>query len=131
MTISPEYREFVAELLAPLGPVGIRSMFGGAGVYYGGVMFGLIADETLYFKVDDDNRGDFEHAGKGPFTYEGKNGRRMVMAYYEVPEELFDEAEELRRWARKAVDAALRADKAKPPARRRAGGESPRGSRRR
>ena len=93
-------------------------------------MFGLIADETLYFKVDDDNRGDFENAGKGPFTYEGKTGRRLVMAYYEVPEELFDEAEELRRWARKAIDAALKADRAKPPARRRSG-EAPRGVRRR
>ncbi len=68
MAVSSEYKAFVAEQLEPLGPVTTRNMFGGAGVYLDGLMFGLIANETLYFKVDDRNRVDYESEGLGPFT---------------------------------------------------------------
>lgn len=114
MAVSSEYKAFVAEQLEPLGPVRIRNMFGGAGVYFDDLMFGLIAGETLFFKVDERNRGDFEGEEMGPFVYEPPSGKSVAMSYYELPERLYDEPEELILWARRALDAALAAKASKP-----------------
>lgn len=114
MAVSGEYKAFVAEQLEPLGPVRIRNMFGGAGVYFDDLMFGLIAGETLFFKVDDRNRIDFEAEEMGPFVYEPPSGKSIAMSYYELPERLYDEPEELILWARRALDAALASKAAKP-----------------
>lgn len=103
MAVSAEYKEFVAEQLERLGPVRMRGMFGGAGVYLDDLMFGLIFEETLYFKVDDTNRADFEGEGMEPFTYEMRNGRTGALHYYEVPERLYDDPDELVQWARKSL----------------------------
>ncbi len=119
MAVSPEFQAFVAELLAPVGPVAIRRMFGGAGAFYDDVMFALIIGEVLYFKVDDTNRTDFEAAGKGPFSYDTKTGRRALRGYFEVPDELFETPEDFTVWARRSIDVALRARAAKRPKRRR------------
>ena len=119
MAVSPEFQAFVAELLAPVGPVAIRRMFGGAGAFYDDMMFALIIGEVLYFKVDDTNRPDFEAAGKGPFSYETKNGRRALGGYFELPDEIFETADEFTVWARRSIDVALRARAAKRPKRRR------------
>ncbi|MGF1454644.1 MAG: TfoX/Sxy family protein [Alphaproteobacteria bacterium] len=112
MAVSAGYKAFIEDILTPLGPVRIRSMFGGAGVYAdladGPVMFALIADETLYLKVDDGNRAAFEEAGMQPFTYEGKDGKRGVMSYYRCPDDLLEEPGALKQWAMDALDAALR-----------------------
>lgn len=121
MAVSAEYSGFVMELLEPLGGVLLRRMFGGAGLFCHGVMFGLIAGERLYFKVGVDNRGDFEKAGCGPFVYATKNGAHGILSYYEAPDFLFDEQDEMLVWARKALDEALRANaagKAKPLSRK-------------
>ncbi|MEX0838784.1 MAG: TfoX/Sxy family protein [Parvibaculum sp.] len=114
MAVSAEYKEFVTEQLEPLGPVRIRNMFGGAGVYLDDLMFGLIAGETLFFKVDERNRADYEAEDSGPFIYEPPSGKTIAMSYYELPERLYDEPDELTDWARKALDAALAAKAAKP-----------------
>ena len=113
MAVSGEYKAFVAEQLEPLGPVYTRNMFGGAGVYLDGLMFGLIAGETLYFKVDDRNRADYESEGLGPFTVRTARGGTGSFTYYEVPERLYDDPDELVEWARKALDATLAAKAAK------------------
>jgi len=114
MAVSAEYKEFVAEQLEYLGPIRIRNMFGGAGVYLDNLMFGLIAGETLFFKVDERNRADYEAENSGPFIYEPPSGKMVAMSYYELPERLYDEPDELILWARKALDAALAARTAKP-----------------
>jgi DNA transformation protein len=114
MAVSNEYKAFVAEQLEPLGPVHIRNMFGGAGVYFDDLMFGLIAGETLFFKVDERNRRDFEGEEMGPFVYEPPSGKSIAMSYYELPERLYDEPEKLILWARRALDAALAAKASKP-----------------
>lgn len=125
MAVSAEYKEFVSEQLEPLGPVRIRNMFGGAGVYLDDLMFGLIAGETLFFKVDDRNRADYEAEEMGPFVYEPPSGKSVAMSYYELPERLYDDADELVQWARKALDAALAAKAAKPAPKRRVGKQPP------
>lgn len=119
MAVSAEYKDFVCEQLEPLGPVRIRNMFGGAGVYLDDLMFGLIAGETLFFKVDDRNRADYEAEEMGPFVYEPPSGKAVAMSYYELPERLYDDADELVAWARKALDAALAAKSAKPAPKKR------------
>ncbi len=112
MAVSTAFKAFVQELFEPLGTVTVRAMFGGAGIYAplpdGPVMFGLIADEVIYLKADDGNRGAFEAAGCEPFVYEGKDGRAMAMSYYRLPEDAFDDPDVLKDWARSGLDAALR-----------------------
>jgi DNA transformation protein and related proteins len=107
-----ETSDFVAnvlDLLASWGGVSARRMFGGYGLYRQGLMFALVADDVLYLKADDGNRAAFEEAGTKPFTYDGKS-KPVTMSYWEAPPDLFDEPEAMRAWARRAFEAALRAN---------------------
>jgi DNA transformation protein len=81
-------------------------MFGGFGIYAGDLFFALIADDTLYFKVDDSTRPDFEAQGMKPFQPYGEGSE--AMKYYEVPADLLDEPEALRPWAEKSLAVAAR-----------------------
>ena len=112
MTASREFCDYLVDLLRGFGPISIRRMFGGAGVYRDGLMFALIAYDTLYLKVDDETRPAFERAGMGPFTYEGKS-EPVTMSYFQTPAEAMEDAELLTDWARGAYAAALRAKGAK------------------
>jgi len=118
LAVSADYKIFIEELFRPLGNVKVRNLFGGAGVFvqleHGDVMFALIASQTLYLKVDDTNRGDFEDEGMGAFVYGGNKSKEASMSYYEVPERLYDDAEEFTEWARKALDIAHLAKIKKP-----------------
>lgn len=112
MSVSPSYRTFVLEQLERCGlRVRARSMFGGVGLYADEVFFALIADDAVYFKVDDSNRPDFEARGSEPFRPYGEHGE--VMGYFRVAEELLEDPEELRGWADKAVAVARRARRPK------------------
>lgn len=105
-----EFHDYLKEALQEFGEVTIRRMFGGAGVFRDGLMFGLIADDVLYFKVDDASRAAFEAEECAPFTYV-KKGKPSSMNYYRVPERLYDDDEEMCEWARAAYSTALRARK--------------------
>lgn len=102
-----EFVTYLLELLEPLGPVQARAMFGGFGIYLKGIMFGLVADGTLYFKVDERNRPDYEERGLGPFTYQ-RGTSKFAMSYYRAPAEAVDDARDLCAWGNKAYDAAVR-----------------------
>lgn len=104
MPVSPEYREFVLEQLGRVTPVSSRRMFGGVGIYADGLFFALMDDDTLYLKVDDSNRGDFEAAGMGPFQPFGPDSKPM--GYYELPAELLEDPDRLRPWVQAAVAVA-------------------------
>lgn len=108
MTVSPSFRTFILDQLGR-GVHGLRArgMFGGVGIYGGEFFFALIADDTLYFKVDDSNRPDFLARGVGPFQPYGEDGE--VMQYYRVPEDLLEDPEVLGQWAQKAIAVARRA----------------------
>lgn len=102
--------QYTVELLEPLGPVQARAMFGGWGLYYGGMMFGLIAEGRLYLKTDEENRPAFEAAGGEPFVYDSGKGKPPVaMSYWTPPTDANDDAHALLPWARRAVEAARRA----------------------
>ena len=106
MSLDPEY---IADLFASFGPVRVRKMFGAAGLYAGEVFFGIVSDSRIYLKVDDLTRPDYEAEGKSHFTFELKSGDIGAMSYYELPDRLYDDPDELAAWARKSVAAALRA----------------------
>ena len=125
MTASKGFVEFLQDQLGRLGPVAVRRMFGGAGVYADGIMFGLVADDTLYFKADDRTRQDFEAEGMQAFSYATKDGRNTIMSYWRVPDRLFYEPDEMRAWAEKALGTARRAVGAR--SRKKKGGENARG----
>lgn len=117
--VTPQQREFCDRMLEQLNrcaPVTARAMFGGYGLYSEGVMFALIADETLYFKVDDDNRPDFVNAGMGPFVYLGKH-KPVAMSYYQLPEPVLSNPSTLLQWIEKAHAAARRGQQKSPKSR--------------
>lgn len=109
MPVRAAYKSFIQDLLSEFGPVSIRHMFSGAGVYADGVMFAILADDTLYLKADEVSARDFAAEGKGPFTYRPKGRGPVALSYWEVPERLLDDPEELVTWARRAHAIALAA----------------------
>jgi DNA transformation protein and related proteins len=108
MVASASFAEFLREQFAPLGHVTMRRMFGKTGVFCDGVMFGMVADNTLYFRVDDQNREAFAEAASFPPLNYQKKGELIDLAFWRAPERLFDEPDELVDWARTALAAAQR-----------------------
>ena len=106
MAVSESYRAFVLEQLNRVRPVTARAMFGGVGLYAAEVFFALIAQDRLYFKVDDTTRGEFERRGMEPFRPFGEDN---AMGYYELPADILEAPEPLRAWTEQAVAVALRA----------------------
>ncbi len=106
MAVSETYRAFVLEQLGRVAPVTGKSMFGGVGIYAQGLFFALIAEDRLYFKVDDATRPDFERLGMEPFRPVGEDS---AMGYYEVPADVVEDATQLAAWMRKAIDVAAKA----------------------
>jgi DNA transformation protein len=100
--------EHIRELFSAFGPVTVRRMFGGAGIYAEGVMFALVADDAIFLKADTATIPAFEREGLPPFAYETRSGRRAVMSYWRMPDRLYDDTEELARWAKDALAVAQR-----------------------
>ncbi len=110
--------EHIRELFREFGDVRLRRMFGGAGLYADGVMFALLSDDLIYLKADAVTAADFERENCAPFQYDTKTGRRAVMSYWRLPERLYDDADELAQWARRALAVARQAAAAKPAKRK-------------
>jgi DNA transformation protein and related proteins len=106
MSVSEEYLDYVVDQLGCIGEVAAKRMFGGVGLYRDGFFFGLIAGDMLYFKVDDENRPDYEAAGAKSFQPYGEDS--YSMGYYEVPVDVLEDVDKLRLWANAAVAAAQR-----------------------
>lgn len=101
MSISDEFLDYVLDQLSAWGKVTARKMFGGAGLYRDGKMFGLIADDVAYLKVDDSNRKAFEQAGSSPFKpYPDKP---TTMPYFEIPPDVLEDPNELIKWAKRSL----------------------------
>ena len=108
MVASDSFAEFLSEQLAPLGRVTMRRMFGKTGVFCDGLVLGMVADNTLYFRVDDDNRAAFKEAASFPPLNYRKKDDTIDLSFWRAPERLFDEPDEFVTWARIALAAALR-----------------------
>lgn len=109
MAVSPEFRAFVEDQLGRVVPVRTRPMFGGLGIYSGERFFGVVDDDVLYFKVDDETRPRYRARGMRPFEPMGT----PMNGYWQVPAGVIEDPEELESWAREAIDVAGRA-RAKP-----------------
>jgi DNA transformation protein and related proteins len=108
MVASDSFAEFLREQFAPLGHITTRRMFGKTGVFCDGLMFGIVAEDTLYLRVDEHNRTTFKEAEAfPPLTYQ-KKGDTIDLSYWRAPERLFDEPDELVSWAQAALAAARR-----------------------
>ena len=108
MVASESFAEFLREQLAPLGRITMRRMFGKTGVFCDGLMLGMVTDNTLYLRVDDDNRVAFQEAASSPPLNYRKKGETIDLSFWRAPERLFDEPDELVTWARIALAAAGR-----------------------
>ena len=117
MAVSEEFVAHVQELLAGLGPLRVKKMFGAAGVYAHDLFFAVIDSDTLYFKADDLTAPEFKAAGSKPAVLNTRDGP-MELRFWSLPEEAADDPEAAERWARLALDAALRAKKPKKGAAR-------------
>jgi DNA transformation protein and related proteins len=111
----------IRELFSVFGPVEVRRLFGGAGIYAGGTMFALVHQGIIYLKADEQNAPAFDDEQLGSFTYSRKGERASLSSYRRMPDRLYDDPDELADWARAALGAAERGGTAKrrPPARAR------------
>ena len=114
MKVSAAYVDHLNDLFAALGPVRVRPMFGGAGVYAGELMFGFLdRDETIYLQVDDQTREAFQAAGSEPFRYPLKTGEEFEIGYWRMPDEALESPEYAADWGQMALEAAMRKKAAK------------------
>lgn len=104
------FHEFVKELFAGLGSIQVKRMFGGAGGFIDGVMFLLLADETIYLKADAPLKEELRGEGSGPFVWVPTSGPRageeVEMGYWRLPEPALDDPELATAWGRKALAVA-------------------------
>jgi len=108
-------RDFLIDLFADFGPVTIRRMFSGFGISADGTNFALALRGGLYFRADDQTIARFEAEGSQPFQYQTRTKTVTVGSYWQLPERLYDDPEELTGWARAALAAAQRAALRKRP----------------
>ena len=105
MKASPDYLNFVLEKLSPIGDIKSRAMFGGYGIFCEGLMFALISEDTLYFKVNETNRDMYKKTQSKPFP--------RGISYWEVPTDVLEENAELQKWANISIEIAQESAKKK------------------
>ena len=98
--------EYILELLEPISPVQTGQFFGGVGISNGFAQFAMMMGNSLYLVVDEDTRKKYEHAGMQPFSYMTKKGKIQVRRYFELPEDVLTDPEQLRLWAGEAMGIA-------------------------
>lgn len=107
---SDSFHDFVCELFAGVGAISVKRMFGGAGVYAEGLMFALLADETIYIKTDTALKAELMGEGSSPFVWMPENGPRagekVEMGYWRLPEAALDDPDLAAQWGRKALNVA-------------------------
>ena len=108
-------RDFLIDLFADFGPVTIRRMFSGFGISADGTNFALALRGGLYLRADDQTIPRFEAEGSKPFSYQTRAKTVTVASYWQLPERLYDDPEQLTGWARAALAAAQRAALSKRP----------------
>jgi DNA transformation protein and related proteins len=106
MPVTESFRDYVTDQLAPLGAVLAKRLFSGSGLYFDGKMFGLIHDDTVYLRVDDETRSAYEQRGLRPFRPVSRKPDMVSLNYYELPSEVLDDSDELLAWAQRAVRAS-------------------------
>ena len=107
MAVDQGYLDYIMEKFSEPEDIGVKKMFGGAGIFYNGKMFALVYDDTLFFKVDDTNRKEYIDKGAGPFKPPFMK-KKMSMPYYEVPVDILEANERFNEWAERSMEIALK-----------------------
>lgn len=102
---TPIVEKFLSYLL-PHGPITARAMFGGYGFFYDKVIFAIIVENELYFRVDDETQPEFESRGSRQFIYEGQK-RPIAMPYFTFPNPILKNPTELKKWIERAYLISL------------------------
>lgn len=110
MPTSPEYVDWIVDQLRDFADVKTKRLFGGRAVLKDNLNFGLIFQDQLYLKADDQNLPRFQDEDSEQFTYE-KGTKTIYVSFWTVPESIIEDTETFAEWARDAFDAALRAKK--------------------
>ncbi|MEA2863095.1 MAG: transformation protein [Bradyrhizobium sp.] len=110
-------RDFLIDLFAGFGPVTMRRMFSGFGISADGTNFALALRGGLYLRADEQSIPRFEAEDSKPFQYQARAKTVTIGSYWQLPERLYDDPEELADWARAALAAAQRAALRKRPKR--------------
>lgn len=106
MPVSDDFLEYILDQFSDWGQVAPKRMFGGVGLFRYGKMFGLIINDTPYFKVDETNKQKYIDAGSHPFKpYDDKP---MVMSYYELPPAVLENPNQLAEWAEESIDIQMK-----------------------
>jgi DNA transformation protein len=100
----------IKDLFAEFGPVTVRRMFSGAGIFAEGLMIAIVVDGAIFLKADDRTIPQFEREGLKPFSYRTRHGERSIHSFWRIPDRLYDDPEELSKWANEAMGAARRGD---------------------
>ncbi|WP_193089757.1 TfoX/Sxy family protein [Advenella sp. FME57] len=113
MSVSRDFLEYVLDLLAPLGPITTRRMFGSVGLYLDGRMFAIVSGENrFYVKSDSQTQAQFDKADCLPLTYTTKktNGdsKTIALSFHAPPESVLDDRQQMLEWAQLGVEAAAR-----------------------
>ena len=95
-----------SDLFSSFGPIALRRIFGGEGLFVDGTMIGLVMRDKLYLKTDAASRAPYLAEGMNPFSFR-KNGKLVETGYYAIPDRLYDDPEEFAEWARRAHKIAL------------------------
>jgi DNA transformation protein len=121
MAVQAQYLAYVLEQLAGLAGVSTRRMFGAVGLYSGESFFGVVDDDTLFFKTDESNYPDYQ-ARRMPRFMPTSKRPQGPRGYHQVPAEVIEDGESLVAWARKSVAVAFASQvrNSKPRARRKA-----------
>ena len=93
-----------------VGPVTIKRMFGGLGIYARGTIIAIETAGEIFLKADAASAPQFEADGARQWRYDGK-GKPVFMPYWTIPEDAFDDPEVMAKWVRLALEAGLRAKK--------------------
>lgn len=111
MAVSQEFLDYVLEQLEGLGDLSAKRMFGGAGLWCEGLFFAILVDDILYLKADPSTRDRYRQRGMEPFQPKGRPPGKGVMGYWEVPEDVLEDRDELTVWAGEALEVAARSSR--------------------
>lgn len=106
------YHEYLmGDVFTRIDGISAKRMFGGFGYYKDGMIFAILSDEQLYFKVGDGNKKEYEDIGSKPFTYPMKDGRMSTLSYWELPIDILEDPDRLPEWIEKSVEESRKSKK--------------------
>jgi len=105
MGIKPDPHRF-DDLFLEFGPITLRRFFGGEGLYAGDVMFGMVHGDRVFFKTDDETNKAYYKERCEPFSFTKRGTETIITGWFEIPDRLYDDPEQLAHWAREALRVA-------------------------